>query len=131
MLQLRRAIIVFVSFSLLCGLIYPLGITAIAQILFPYQSNGSFMISGNQYIGSEMIGQTFKSPKYFHGRPSATDPAYNASGSAGSNFGPSSALLLKRVEERIAKVHLENGLSPTISVPADMVCTSASGLDPH
>jgi K+-transporting ATPase ATPase C chain len=131
MLQLRRAIIVFVSLSLLCGLVYPLGITAIAQILFPFQSRGSLLISGNQCIGSELIGQMFTSPKYFHGRPSSTDPAYNAAGSAGSNLGPSSASLLEQVEERIAQVSRENGLSSTAAIPADMVCASASGLDPH
>lgn len=131
MLQVKRAVIVFVSFSLLCGLVYPLGITAIAQILFPYQSRGSLLISGNQCIGSEFIGQMFTSPKYFHGRPSATDPAYNAGGSAGSNLGPSSAQLLEQVKERIAEMRRENGLSPATPVPADMVLASASGLDPH
>ncbi|MCX5852299.1 MAG: potassium-transporting ATPase subunit KdpC [Deltaproteobacteria bacterium] len=131
MLQVKRAVIVFVSFSLLCGLVYPLGITAIAQILFPYQSRGSLLISGNQCIGSELIGQMFTSPKYFHGRPSATDPAYNAGGSAGSNLGPSSAQLLEQVKERIAEMRRENGLSPATPVPADMVLASASGLDPH
>lgn len=131
MIQLRRAIIIFASFSLLCGLVYPLGITAVAQILFPYQSRGSLLISGDQCIGSELIGQMFTSPKYFHGRPSATDPAYNAGGSAGSNLGPSSARLLEQVKERISQVRLENGLSPATPVPADMVLASASGLDPH
>jgi K+-transporting ATPase ATPase C chain len=131
MQPLKQAMRVFVVFSVLCGLVYPLFITAVSQSLFPWRSKGSIMTKGHQILGSELIGQKFDSPKYFHGRPSATDPAYNASASGGSNFGPSNARFLEEVRKRIEKVRRENGLpSPTL-VPADLVLASASGLDPH
>jgi K+-transporting ATPase ATPase C chain len=128
---IKQAIFVFIAFSVLCGFVSPLFMTAVSQFLFPWRSNGSIMISGNQIIGSEFIGQMFKRTKYFHGRPSATDPAYNASASGGSNFGPSNAKLRLEVMKRIEKVRNENGLSFDIPIPADLVLASASGLDPH
>jgi K+-transporting ATPase ATPase C chain len=131
MRHLKQAMRVFVVFSVLCGLVYPLFITVVSQSLFPWRSNGSIISKDNKILGSELIGQMFKSPKYFHGRPSATDPAYNASGSAGSNFGPSNAKFLEEVAKRIEQVLLENGLSPQTPIPADLVLASASGLDPH
>jgi K+-transporting ATPase ATPase C chain len=87
--------------------------------------------SGNEAVGSELIGQMFRSKKYFHGRPSAADPPYNASGSTGSNFGPSNAKFLEVAKNRIEEIRDENGLSATIPIPADLVLASASGLDPH
>ena len=131
MQSLKQAMTVFVIFSVLCGLVYPLLMTVVSQFLFPWRSNGSIMTSGNQPLGSELIGQNFDSPKYFHGRPSATDPAYNGSGSAGSNFGPSNARFLEEVLERIKQVRKENGLPSDTRIPADLVLASASGLDPH
>jgi potassium-transporting ATPase KdpC subunit len=131
MLQVRCAVKVFLLFSFLCGLVYPLTITAVAQILFPYRANGSLVTVDSRVVGSELIGQMLGDPKYFHGRPSATDPAYNAGGSTGSNLGPSSARLLEEVKERIGKVRHENGLTFQTPVPADLVLASASGLDPH
>lgn len=131
MRHVKQAILVFVIFSVLCGLIYPLFMTAVSQFLFPWRSNGSIMILGNRVVGSEFIGQRFKSPKYFHGRPSATDPAYNASASSGSNCGPSNDKFFEDVMKRIEQVRNENGLPYNISIPADLVLASASGLDPH
>ncbi len=131
MQPLKQAMMVFAIFSVLCGLVYPLLMTGVSQFLFPWRSNGSIMTSGNQPLGSELIGQNFDSPKYFHGRPSATDPAYNASGSAGSNFGPSNARFLEEILERIKQVRIENGLPSDTRIPADLVLASASGLDPH
>ena len=131
MRHVKQAILVFVVFSVICGLIYPFLIAAVSQFLFPWRSNGSIISSGNRILGSELIGQKFDSPKYFHGRPSATDPAYNASASSGSNSGPSNAKFYDEVMKRIEQVRNENGLPSSISIPADLVLASASGLDPH
>jgi K+-transporting ATPase ATPase C chain len=131
MRHIKQAILVFVIFSVLCGLIYPLFMTAVSQFLFPWRSNGSIITSDNQVFGSELIGQRFKSPKYFHGRPSATDPAYNASASSGSNFGPSNAKFFEDVMKRIEQVRNENGLPSNVPIPADLVLASGSGIDPH
>ena len=131
MRQLKQAFLIFIVFSFLCGFIYPLFITAVSQFLFPKRSNGSIISSDNKIVGSELIGQQFNSPKYFHGRPSATDPAYNASGSMGSNFGPSHAKFIEVVKKRIEEVRHENGLPSNTTIPADLVLASASGLDPH
>jgi len=131
MLQLKRSILVFIGLSIICGLIYPLIITVISQAIFPRQSNASIIKNANVIIGSRLIGQQFTRPEYFHGRPSATDPAYDASNSTGSNLAPSSAKLLEQVKVRIEQVRRENGLSSNMPVPAELVLASASGLDPH
>ena len=131
MRHVQQAILVFVVFSLLCGLVYPFLITTVSQFIFPWRSNGSIITSGNQILGSELIGQKFNSSKYFHGRPSATDPAYNASSSGGSNSGPSNAKFIGEVKERIEEVRNENVLPSNVPIPADLVLASASGLDPH
>ena len=132
MSQMKRALMIFLSFSFLCGLVYPLMITAIAQVLFPHRAGGSLVIMDGRVAGSELIGQMFREPNYFHGRPSATEPAYNAGASSGSNLGPTNAKLLEQVKERIDKVRQENDLASfDAPVPADLVLTSASGLDPH
>lgn len=131
MRYLRQAILAFCVFVILCGLIYPLFITALSQFLFPQKANGSIITLGNKTVGSGLIGQQFDSPKYFHGRPSGTEPAYNASSSAGSNLGPTNAQFLEEVRKRVEQVKNENGLSPDAPIPADLVLASASGLDPH
>ena len=131
MLQLKRAILVFAGLSILCGLIYPLGMTAMSQVIFPRQSNASLIKQNDVVIGSALIGQQFTRSEYFHGRPSATDPPYDASNSSASNLAPSSAKLLEHVKGRIELVRMENGLPPHAPVPADLLLTSASGLDPH
>ena len=137
--QIRPALVVLVALTLITGLVYPLAITGIAQVIFPHQANGSMIERGGKVIGSELIGQVFESDKYFHGRPSATtmpdpkDPTktvpapYNAANSGGSNFGPSNKALIDRVQDDLAKLQKEN---PGASVPVDLVTTSASGLDP-
>jgi K+-transporting ATPase ATPase C chain len=131
MLQLKRSILVFVGLSVICGLIYPLGVTAVSQALFPRQSNASIVKNGDIVIGSQLIGQLFTHPGYFHGRPSAIDPPYDASNSTGSNLAPSSAKLLDQVKGRIELVRKENSLPSNTPIPADLVLASASGLDPH
>lgn len=131
MLQLKRSLLAFAGLSVICGLIYPLAMTAISQAVFPEQSNGSMIKNGKQIMGSRFIGQQFTSSKYFHGRPSASDPPYDASNSGGSNLGPASAKLLSQVQSRVSRVREENGLPADALIPADLVLASASGLDPH
>jgi potassium-transporting ATPase KdpC subunit len=136
--EIRPAIVVLVALTLITGLVYPLAITGIAKIM-PYQAQGSLIERDGKVIGSALIGQEFKTDKYFHGRPSATtapdpnDPTksvpapYNAANSGGSNLGPSNKALIDRVQADIDALKKEN---PSAAVPADLVTTSASGLDP-
>jgi K+-transporting ATPase ATPase C chain len=138
--EIRPAIVVLVALTLITGLAYPLAMTGIAQIIFPRQAQGSMIERDGHVVGSALIGQNFTSDKYFHGRPSATtapdpnDPTktvaapYNAANSGGSNLGPSNKALIDRVQGDLDKLKQEN---PSASVPADLVTTSASGLDPE
>jgi K+-transporting ATPase ATPase C chain len=138
--EIRPAIVVLVALTLITGLVYPLVMTGIAQVFFPYQAQGSLIERDGKVVGSEFIGQQFASDKYFHGRPSATtapDPAdpsktvaapYNAANSGGSNLGPSNKALIDRVQGDLDKLKQEN---PSAAVPADLVTTSGSGLDPE
>jgi K+-transporting ATPase ATPase C chain len=137
--EIRPAVVVLVVLTLITGLVYPLVMTGIAQVIFPDQASGSLIERDSKVVGSELIGQDFTSDKYFHGRLSATtapdpkDPTksipapYNAANSGGSNLGPSNKALVDRVQADIAKLQKEN---PETPVPADLVTTSASGLDP-
>ena len=137
--EIRPAIVVLVALTLITGLVYPLVMTGIAQVIFPYQASGSMIERDGKVVGSELIGQDFTSDIYFHDRLSATtapdpkDPTksipapYNAANSGGSNLGPSNKALVDRVQADIAKLQKEN---PGTPVPADLVTTSASGLDP-
>src|ERR1700743_557857 len=137
--EIRPAIILLLALTLITGLAYPLAITAVAGAIFPKQAQGSLIERDGKVVGSALIGQEFKSDKYFHGRPSATsapDPAdatktvpapYNAANSGGSNLGPTSKALNDRVKEDVEKLKAEN---PSQAVPVDLVTTSASGLDP-
>jgi len=131
MREFTRAILIFVTMTVLLGFAYPFAMTGISQFLFREKANGSLVVSDNRVVGSSMIGQNFSHPKYFHGRPSALEKPYNASNSGGTNFGPSNAKLLEEIGKRIEKVRKENTLDPGALVPADFVLASASGLDPH
>jgi potassium-transporting ATPase KdpC subunit len=138
--EIRPAIVLVVALTLITGLIYPLAITGIAQVLFPRQANGSLIAQDGKVVGSALIGQLFTADKYFHGRPSATtmpDPndatktvaaPYNAANSGGANLGPTNKALIARVADDVKKLKAEN---PRVPVPIDLVTTSGGGLDPH
>ena len=138
--EIRPAVVLIVALTLITGLAYPLAMTGLAQVFFPYQSNGSLIERDGKVVGSALIGQAFTSDGYFRGRPSATnkpdpndasktvDEPYNAANSMGSNLGPTNKALVERVQGDVDKLKAENG---SASVPIDLVTTTASGLDPH
>ena len=129
--QLRPALTLFLALSLLTGLVYPLAVTGIAQLVFPERANGSLIVRDDRAVGSELIGQAFSDPKHFWSRPSATSPIpYNAANSAGSNLGPGNPALAEAVKARIEALRVADP-GNTAPVPVDLVTASASGLDPH
>ena len=129
--QLRSALMMFFILTILTGVAYPLAVTAIAQLLFPHQANGSLIYKDGKPIGSTLIGQPFDDPRYFWGRPSATAPfPYNAAASSGSNLGPTNPALTEAVKARVAALKSADPGNDT-PVPVDLVTASGSGLDPH
>jgi K+-transporting ATPase ATPase C chain len=138
--EIRPAIVLLVALTLITGVIYPFAMTGIARVIFPIQSQGSLVEENGKIVGSALIGQEFKSDRYFHGRPSATvapdpnDPTktvpapYNAANSGGSNLGPTNKSLIERVQGDMDRLQQEN---PSAEVPIDLVTTSGGGLDPH
>jgi K+-transporting ATPase ATPase C chain len=135
--EIRPAIVLLLLFTVLTGILYPLGMTRLAGTFFPRQAEGSLVVKGGTVIGSEIVGQAFTGERYFHGRPSATTGTdaqgnsvaqpYNAANSMGSNLGPTSKMLMERIKTDAAKLAAEN---PDRPVPVDLVTTSASGFDP-
>ena len=125
--QLLTAIWFTLATTVIFGVIYPLVVTGIAQVAFPDQANGSLVVKSGQVVGSRLIGQAFTGDKYFHSRPSAAGNGYDPTASGGSNLGPTNQTLISRVHDDVAKLQQER---PGALVPADMVTTSGSGLDP-
>jgi K+-transporting ATPase ATPase C chain len=126
--NLVTAALMTIVTTLLLGVIYPLAITGIAQVLFPDQANGQLIARDGRVVGSRIIGQRFSAPGYFRSRPSAAGTGYDAANSAGSQLGPTNRKLIDNVTANVEAARKEN---PTLPVPIDLVTTSASGLDPH
>jgi K+-transporting ATPase ATPase C chain len=128
---MRTALLLFAVVTLLTGVVYPLAVTGLAQVLFPWQVNGSLIEINNEKTASELVGQPFSEPQYFWGRPSATAPvAYNGASSTGSNRGPSNPALQEAVRKRIAAFRSADPEN-RLPIPVDLVTASGSGLDPH
>jgi K+-transporting ATPase ATPase C chain len=126
--HLRPALAVLGAFVVIAGGLYPVAVTAVAQLAFPDQANGSLVVIDGRTVGSTLIGQAFGEPRYFWGRPSAAGEGYDASASGGSNLGPTSAELIDRVMAELDRLIAANGRAP---IPVELVTASASGLDPH
>jgi K+-transporting ATPase ATPase C chain len=128
--DILKSIRITLVFGLIGGILYPLAITGVSQVVFNSQANGSLITNNGQVVGSSLIGQQFTSAKYFWGRPSATTPAYAADNSTGSNLGPSSAVLSARVASSARAFRQANGMGANDPVPVDIVTTDFSGFDP-
>jgi K+-transporting ATPase ATPase C chain len=136
--NLITAVLMTIATTILLGIVYPLVVTGIAQVLFPKQANGQLIQKGNKTVGSRIIGQGFSGASYFHSRPSAAGNGYDAANSGGSNLGPTNQKLIDRVKGDVASAQTDNhgssssaSASASASVPIDLVTTSASGFDPH
>jgi K+-transporting ATPase ATPase C chain len=125
--NIRIAVLMTVATTVLLGIIYPLVVTALAQLLFRDKANGQLIVQNGKTVGSRIIGQTFAGPGYFHSRPSAAGNGYDAANSGGTNFAPTNQKLIDRVNGDLARLQAEN---PGVPVPVDLITTSASGLDP-
>jgi K+-transporting ATPase ATPase C chain len=126
--NLRISVLITLVTTVIFGLLYPLAVTAVSQLLFPHQANGSLIEKNGQIVGSELIGQTFSGPGYFHSRPSSAGSGYDAANSSGSNLAPTNHQLIDRIQADSEKFHAEN---PTAPIPVDLVTSSGSGLDPE
>ena len=125
--NLLTAVLMTIATTILLGILYPLLVTGMAQVLFPAKANGQLIHRNGELIGSKIIGQPFAGPGYFYSRPSAAGNGYDAANSGGTNFGPTNPKLMERVSADAARLQAEN---PSAPVPIDLVTTSASGLDP-
>lgn len=128
--QLRPALLAVIATTILCGVVYPLIVTVIGQVAFNDEANGSLVKIDGVVVGSELVGQNFVAPRYFHPRPSAAGAGHDALSSSGSNLGPTNADLIAQVEQRVTAYRADNGLSDDVMVPVDAVTASGSGLDP-
>jgi K+-transporting ATPase ATPase C chain len=129
--HIRPALTMLAILTVLTGLVYPLAVTGLAQLLFPDQANGSLIVHDGKVIGSKLIGQNFDKPEYFWSRPSATSPfPYNAAASSGSNLGPTNPALIEAVKARVAALRAADPGNDS-PIPVDLVTASGSGLDPH
>jgi K+-transporting ATPase ATPase C chain len=128
--DVRAGVLATLLLAVVCCGVYPLVVWSIGQAVFPRQANGSLVLGEGGVVGSSLIAQTFREPRYFHPRPSAAGDGYDATASGGTNLGPLSKKLIDAVEERVAAYRRENGLPPNARVPVDAVTSSASGLDP-
>lgn len=131
MRQLRPAAVALVAFTVIFGVAYPLVALGIGQVAFDDEANGSLIEVDGRVVGSELMGQGFAAPEYFHPRPSAAGTGYDGAASSGSNLGPTNPDYLAIVEERVVAYRQTNGLADEVPVPADAVTASGSGLDPH
>lgn len=129
MKQLKISLLILLIFTVLCGIVYPFLMTAIGILLFPGKSGGSLITGKDSVKGSFLIGQSFKKPGYFHGRPSAV--GYNSSISGGSNYGPVNKKFIDEVKERALAIRREDGIDEKQNIPSDLLFASGSGLDPH
>jgi len=129
--QAINGLLLLIVLTLLTGVVYPLTMTALAQVVFPKQANGSLIERDGTVVGSLLLGQNFSQPEYFQGRPSAAgDDGYDATSSSGTNLGPTSAKLMDAIQSKLADVRSQNNLPDDAVIPADLVTSSASGLDP-
>lgn len=125
--NIQIAVLMTAATTVLLGIVYPLVVTALAQLLFRDKANGQLIVQNGKLVGSRIIGQTFAGPGYFHSRPSAAGSGYDAANSGGTNFAPTNQKLIDRVNADLTRVQAEN---PGVAVPVDLITTSASGLDP-
>jgi potassium-transporting ATPase KdpC subunit len=125
--QLRTAVVMLLAFTLLTGVAYPLAVTGVAWVMMHDAALGSLVVKDGKVVGSSLVGQSFTSETYFHPRPTATDPAYNAAASTGSNLGPITKKLIDRVQGSVETLRTQGAGGP---IPVDAVTTSSSGLDP-
>ena len=126
--NLRVSVLITLVTTVIFGLLYPLAVTAVSQLLFPHRANGSLIEKNGQIVGSELIGQTFSGPGYFHSRPSSAGTGYDAANSSGSNLAPTNHQLFDRIKSDNEKFHAEN---PNAPIPIDLLTSSGSGLDPE